>query len=108
MPKYLNDKNTRLDHDLYFEFLESKGVKSIRFRRTRDFSKVKGTTMEIVDEKIWSYGDTLFKISFEYYGTYDFWWCIALVNSKPTDSHFSIGDTVLIPADPSLIIEAMR
>ena len=108
MPKYYNDKNAILSNDLYFDVFEKKGVKFLRIRRTQDFLKLKGLEIAIAGEKIWSYGDTLFKLSYEYYGTYDFWWCIALVNNKPTDAHYSIGDIVLVPQSPQTIAESMR
>lgn len=108
MPKYFDDKNALLDDDLYFEVLEKKGIKFIRLRRTQDFSKLKGLEIAVAGERPWSYGDTLYKLSFEYYGSYKYWWCIALVNNKPTDAHYSIGDIVLIPSSPQAIAGAMR
>lgn len=42
-------------------------------------------------------GDTLSKISFEYYGEPRYWWILAWFNSKPTDLHCKIGDTIFVP-----------
>jgi len=47
---------------------------------------------------IWSHGDRLWKLSEQYYGNPNYWWLIAWFNRKPTENHFSIGDTVIIPA----------
>ena len=108
MPKYFSDKNGIIEDDLYFEVIEKKGIKQIRIRRTQDFGKLKGLEISVTDEIPWTYGDSLFKLSYKYYGSYDFWWCIALVNNKPTDAHFTIGDLVLIPSSPGLMAEALR
>jgi len=107
MTKYKNDINSILKSDLYSEVFEKKGVKFLRIRRTKDFSPLRTVEVEIRTEHIWTKTDTLFRLSNQYFGSYDNWWIIALVNRKPTDGHFSIGDVVLIPTDTSLIKEAM-
>lgn len=108
MPKYSDDRPGILNDESYFDILRGKGVKELRIRRTQDFSKLKGIDVEIEGEHLWSYGDSLYKLSYKYYNSYDFWWTIGLVNNKPTDAHYSIGDVVLIPVNPGVISEAMR
>ena len=46
---------------------------------------------------IWQRNTRLFKLAFEFYGDSKLWWIIGWFNQKPTDSHFSVGDEVLIP-----------
>ena len=45
----------------------------------------------------WKYGDRLYKLADQHYGSSELWWAIAFFNQKPTESHISIGDTVIIP-----------
>lgn len=48
-------------------------------------------------EHIFSIGDRLNKIAFQYYGDARFWWVLAWFNGKPTDHHCKIGDVIEIP-----------
>jgi len=103
MPKY-SDRNTAiLNNQLYFDVLESKGVKSLRITRTTDFSELAGKEFGILEERVWRYQDSLYKLAFEYYGEYKNWWVIAMLNNKPTDAHYSVGDIVYIPSNPYYI-----
>lgn len=58
-----------------------------------------------VETRIFSMGSSMYKYSYEYYGTIDFWWVIAWYNNRPTDSHFKIGETVEIPTDLDRAVE---
>jgi len=46
---------------------------------------------------IFSVGDKLSKIAFEYYGDAKLWWVLAWFNDKPTDFDCKIGDIIRIP-----------
>ena len=50
----------------------------------------------------WNYGDKLYKLAERFYGDPKLWWIIAHVNMKPTDSHYEVGDTIIIPSSNSL------
>jgi len=108
MPKYFNDQTAILRDDLYKEVFDKKGVKHLRIRRTSDFSNFQNLELEIMAEHIWSYGDSLFKLSNKYYGSYNFWWTISIVNAKPTDAHFKVGDITYIVKRPEEIRGLMR
>ena len=108
MPKFLDDKIAILNSDSYKEVFEKRGVKYIRIRRTKDFSKLTGVDFEVEEEHVWSVSDNLFKLSYRFFGDYEFWWTIAMINGKPTDGHYSIGDIVYIPKNPNRILEMMR
>lgn len=108
MPKYSENTKSILDSSLYFDILENKGVKSLKIVRSPDFEKLIGKQIPIDVEHTWSYGDNLFKLSNQYFKSYDDWWVIALLNGKPTDAHYSIGDIVYIPANPYYIKEVLR
>jgi hypothetical protein len=108
MPKFLDDKVAILNSDSYKEVFEKRGLKFIRIRRTKDFSKLVGQDFEIAEEHVWTSTDSLFKLSYRFFGEYDLWWTIAMINGKPTDAHYSIGDIVYIPKNPDRIMEMMR
>lgn len=101
MPKYSEDLNRILSNDLYFNVLEKKGVKYLNIRKTIDFEYLKDFAIQLSDQEIyWSGNDNLFKVSLKAYGTGEYWWAIALVNRKPTDGHWKIGDQILLPSYP--------
>lgn len=105
MPIYKKNKNAALRSDSYFEVFEDKGVKYITIKRSQNFKNIQGKSFEIKKAHVWSYGDSLHKLSQRNYGTFDYWWVIALVNGKPTDAHYSLGDEVFIPRNPRQITE---
>ena len=92
----------------YSELLKKRDVKFINQYTTPEFSK---TAFEEAQDfsysyHIWTHGDRLYKLANKHYGNSELWWVIALVNSKPTESHFQIGDTVLIPQPLNRVLEA--
>lgn len=103
MPKYSKSNRATLDNELYYDIFEKKGVKSLIIRRTKDFKSLIGLEIELLEERVWRNQDSLYKLSIEYYGQYNYWWVIALVNNKPTDSHYSVGDRIFIPRNPQHI-----
>jgi nucleoid-associated protein YgaU len=108
MPRFYDDKAATLDQDLYFEVFEKKGVKFLRIRRTKDFSDLSGLQLEVLEEHIWTQGDSFWKLAQKYYNNVSLWWTISMVNKKPTDGHCNIGDVIMIPRDAYRIAEAMR
>lgn len=48
-------------------------------------------------ERVWSFGDRLWKIAQNAYNDPKLWWVIAQWNQKPTDAHFKIGDIYFVP-----------
>ena len=108
MPIFKNDASALLDSDLYSDVFERKGVKFLKIRRTKDFSPLSDVELEVMEEHIWTRTDTLLKLSYKYYNTSEYWWALGILNAKPTDAHFRVGDVVMIPKNPSVISERMR
>lgn len=107
MPQY-SKKEAILNSDLYFDVLERKGVKSIVITRSRTFKELQGKEFDVTTEHTWSKGDSLHKLSQRYYGEFQYWWVIGLMNSKPTDAHYSIGDNIMIPSNPYYVAGLLR
>lgn len=52
----------------------------------------------IVEEKrYWGIGTKYFNLSFEFYGSPEYWWIIAWYNLRPLETDFKPGDVVIIP-----------
>lgn len=95
------DKRKKLTNDsvLYEQIFRERSVKYIKQFATGNLRYP--TTAELLSLDImthkWKLGDRLYKYAYDYYGDVRLWWVIAWFNKKPTDSHFSIGDDILIP-----------
>lgn len=105
MPKYHDTENIIInDDEIYEELFESRGVNSIRHYRTKKFRDIKTQNIRVY-KYVWTYGDTLRKLSFKYYNSADYWWVIGMTNGKPTDAHYKLGDEISIPVSPSELRE---
>ena len=105
MPRY-NRKRATNDSELYRNMFKDRGItEGITQYRLKVFGNSAKSMQIRTTKHTWSMGDRLFKLSYEYYNTYEWWWVIALWNGKPTDAHYSYGDIVEIPDNPSLIIK---
>ena len=54
---------------------------------------------------LWSSTDKLYNVANKYYGSPKYWWVIAWYNQAPTESHFSVGDTISIPLPLDRILD---
>ena len=101
--RYLNEKKANIKNTDY-EFLETKHQKTnTTIYRTINFGSLKNKSFKIRFLRSWSQGDSLIKIANEVFGDSSLWWTIGLINNKPTDQHFNIGDDVFIPSQPDVI-----
>jgi len=107
MPKYPNNIDLILNDDHYFSLIEKRGRKFLKIKQTKRFNNLSGMEVELMTDHVWTKTDKLFRISLKYYGTMDFWWVIGMLNKKPTDGHYNIGDKLYIPKNPTTIMEAL-
>lgn len=109
MATYNDNDEIIIRSDSYFDLLEKRGVKYIRIRKTMTFSDLVGLELEIQqDDRYWTGTDNLRKVSLEYYGTPEYWWIIGLINRRPTDQHWKIGDEILIPDNPRILRNVLK
>lgn len=59
----------------------------------------------IITEIVWKVDTKLYKLADGFYGDPDLWWLIGYYNNKPTDANWAVGDKVLIPTPPRIILE---
>ena len=81
---------------LYSPVFEERGVRYIDQYATNTFY-IHGSRRISAQTVFWEPGDRLDKLASRAYGDPKYWWVIARYNHKPTDAHYSLGDTVLIP-----------
>ena len=101
MPRRRYDERSILtvDKNLYENLLKNRNINSIVHYNTPSYNyDISGDIPFKVEQRVWKDGDRLFKLSQEYYGSIEYWWVIAFINQKPTDSHFQVGDIIMIPS----------
>lgn len=85
--------------EMYKQRLKEKGVEYVTQYDTAEYRLDDSRDSYEFDfvEEIWKDGYKLYKLSQKYYNSVDYWWVIGLFNEKPTDSHYEIGDLLLVP-----------
>jgi nucleoid-associated protein YgaU len=99
MTRYNNRTIARNEEQTYKDVLENRGVKHIDHYLTPSFPTL--SVYEALQvtrlQHVWKFGDKLWKLSEQYYGDGQYWWLIAWYNDKPTESHYIVGQTLIIP-----------
>lgn len=83
----------------YEDIFRKRHVKFITQYNTPDYyrpSLEEFSSIETI-KHTWTIGDRYYKLSNFYYGDVKDWWIIAKFNNRPTESHNTIGDIILIP-----------
>jgi hypothetical protein len=101
--RYLGEEKGRLKEQDYKNLKEKHGKKEAIIYRTIDFGGLRNVRISVREYGAWSVGSNLRKIAQDAYGDASLWWTIGVVNSKPTDAHFSIGDVIMIPTSPTVL-----
>jgi len=57
---------------------------------------------------LWKYGDRLYKLAHQYYGSPGYWWVIAWYNGYPTEAHIETGTTLWIPLNLESALNALK
>lgn len=96
--RYNNRSKLTLDKEMYQNILTKRKIYDINHYDTPSYNyDISGDIPFSIKERIWKDGDRLYKLSQEYYGSTEYWWVIAFINQKPTDSHYQVGDIIAIP-----------
>ena len=110
MPRDDDRTRTITEQGVYDNLLERRDKKRLSHYTTPVFvgptarqRKTLATT-----RRVWSAGDSLMKMSQQYYGNVRYWYVIAWYNFKPTDAHFELGDVVFIPTNLNKILSILR
>ena len=99
MPRYDNRGIGRNKEIIYYDYLQNRNVNHIDQYVSPTILPISFNDNENITEieHVWVTGDKLWKLAEKYYGLSSYWWLIAWYNEKPTESHFAVGDIVLIP-----------
>lgn len=95
--RYTKRRTVKNDLEQYEDLLEKKEVPYINHYSSPQ-NILDATKQNFAySEYMWQPNDRLYKLAQKYYGDPKLWWVIAKINQKPTDSHFEVGDLVIIP-----------
>tara|TARA_R100001079_G_C4424294_1_gene141185 strand:+ start:589 stop:939 length:351 start_codon:yes stop_codon:yes gene_type:complete len=91
--------------DMFKQVKQLRKLDSINLIATAKINNISQTDLEDLDYDayIWGRGDRFYKLAFEFYGTPEYWWVIALFNNAPTEQHVDLGEEIFIPRDPELV-----
>ena len=99
MSRYDNRNIVANRDKAYSHIVRKKGVRSIQHFTSPELVKITASDRARLQRatRIWKQGDRLWKLAAEFYNDPSLWWVIAWYNQKPTEGHFQLGSTVLIP-----------
>ncbi|MBL96811.1 MAG: hypothetical protein CMF52_03260 [Legionellales bacterium] len=89
------------DDDYYTYLTKNRDLKSVTHYETPILrNPTISDRLEIVtDSHIWSYGNRLSNLSYQYYGDVRYWWVIAWYNGVAIEGDLKNGDLIEIPVD---------
>lgn len=66
---------------------------------TTTFRQITETEMNSVQyyNETWGLGQRLYKLSYKYYGSSQYWWIIALFNNIATEADLEFGQVIKVP-----------
>ena len=108
--RYLRREIMKNDLEMYRKLFNDRNIKYVRQYETPEYKSLSPSDVSKLKiiEHYWAVGDRFYKLANEYYGDPKDWWVIAQFNNKPTDSHVSIGDKILIPTPIAKVISLLR
>lgn len=107
--RYDKRRTKKIDENIYEKHLEARDVNSMNIYSTPKFDyKLLNENIDFnINYHIWKEGDRLSKLAEIYYNDPTLWWVISYVNQKPTESHFRVGEQIIIPFPVGKVIEFM-
>ena len=107
--RYDNRRTIKVLKDYYKTLLDQRNLKELTIFKTPTLAHPTSAQVDYLNliRHTWSTGDRFYKLAHKHYGDQELWWVIAFFNQKPTESHLSLGDTVLIPLNLDLMLEIL-
>lgn len=107
--RYNSKSKIKNDNELYNEHFQKRDLQYIKHYTTPKISHIDPSNFSKLQTHsyIWKTGDKLYKLAYEFYGDSSLWWVIAWFNKRPTESHYVIGQTVLIPKPVEEVLKIM-
>jgi hypothetical protein len=87
------------DKNYQKEFFQERGVNRVPQYKTGRFKALtpRQRSQLEVNSITWTAVSNLTKIAFDFYGSPQYWWIIALFNNRPLEADFKLGEIVYIP-----------
>ena len=87
------------DSKQYKNIFKKRNVSFVKQYKTKQlkYPTIRQVANLNITRHVWGVGDRYWKLAEESYGDPELWWVIAWFNKKPTETHMSAGDVVLIP-----------
>ena len=109
MNRYFTHTISVNDSPFYDKQIESRDLEQIRHQLLKNYTQL---SREFVDKlefskDIWTINTSLYKLAHRYYNDQTKWWIIGMINLKPTDAHWRLGETVYIPINPGFILDRL-
>lgn len=107
--RYESRRKKKNTQEMYEKHFEKRDVEEINHYTTPkfDYQLLNENPDFEIKYHIWKDGDRLSKLAEIYYKNPTLWWIISYINQKPTESHFTVGETIMIPYPPGKVIEFM-
>jgi len=90
----------------YKKIFDERGVEEIRQFRTPTIKETPDYITTFDYE--WKYGDSFWSISNKFFRNVKYWYIIAQINNKPSESHIAVGETIKIPYDIYEALQVLR
>jgi nucleoid-associated protein YgaU len=108
--RYNNTRPFANSEEIYDEFFADRDLNYIYQYRTGRLTQPTVTQRASLQgiTHIWTLGDRLSKLAYQYYGDTRLWWVIAWYNGRPTEAHFDIGSRIIIPAPLDRVLSMLK
>ena len=111
MSRYKNKQRISIDKNIpyYRKQLDAHNTNSIVFHRPD--TNISLSYDFILQQQyvtfVWGINSRMHKYAYEMLGDPNLWWIVALVNKKPTDAHWTIGEVVYVPLEAAPFLTAV-
>ena len=104
MPDYSREE-VKNDSEVYSFLFDPRDLPYVIQHKTKVFSRnIKTVNMRIY-RHTWRQGDKLYKLAAKQYGSFKFWWIIALANKISCEADLEYGDQIIVPLNANDIID---
>lgn len=108
--RYSDKQKFKLTNEIYQDWYETYGVDFFELYDVSPLTYPSNRDLKNLDVQpyTWKEGDSLFRLSHQFYNSYKHWEIIAVFNLKPTDALYRPGDIIYIPHPLELVKQIMK
>ena len=107
--RYSKVKKFFNNDDYYTYLIKNRDIKAVTHYETPVIRNptISDRSQIVTEPHIWSYGNRLSNLAYQYYGDVRYWWVIAWYNGAPTEGDIFPGDLIEIPLDAEEILDLL-